>query len=96
MFRKRKKYRRQLDDIGKRKYSFDLKEEKKYYNYLSCSHMKKKDKNSLEDQYRFDSYKKWKQYITVETTLISFPYGILIFIFETTIKKYQQKGISII
>ena len=60
---KKKKYRRQLDKIGKEKFDYDIKEEIKYYNYLSCSYMKKKDRESIDDKYKFDSYKKWKQYI---------------------------------
>ena len=60
---KKKKYKRQLDKIGKEKYDFDIKEEIKYYNYLSCSYMKEKDIKNIDDKYKFDSYKKWKQYI---------------------------------
>lgn len=47
---KKKKYKRQLNNIGKTKYDFDIKDEIKYYNYLSCSYMKDKDKESIDEE----------------------------------------------
>lgn len=60
---KRKKYRRELEEIGKTKFDFIQNDEKKYYSYVSCWPMKDRVKKKLEDKYRFDSFKRWKNYV---------------------------------
>lgn len=60
---KRKRYRRELNQIGKSKYDFIVNDEKNYYCYLSCLPMDKKERDRLENEYRFDSYKSWKAYV---------------------------------
>ena len=66
MFFKRKRYKRTLDDIGKEIYNFDLKKEKNIYNYVSCYKFTKKGKKQLDDELKFDSYGKWKNYIVTK------------------------------
>lgn len=72
MHKKKKIYRRNLEYIAKNNYKFDIKLERKIYSYLSCYKMKKTFINSIKDEFKFDSYKKWKDYICnkYETTNI--------------------------
>jgi len=61
MSKKRKKeQKKKLANIGKEKYNFDIVKEREIYSYLSCYPM---EKISIDDTYKFDSYKKWKDYI---------------------------------
>jgi len=59
----KRKYLRELDDIGKRKYRFDLKMEKNVYKYISCYKMKEKEMDEMSDELKFDSYYAWKEYV---------------------------------
>lgn len=63
LFKRKKKYLRNVKEIGKRKYDFDISLEKDIYNYLSCYKMRRKVLDNLKDELRFDSYHKWRQYI---------------------------------
>lgn len=60
---KRQKYRRALNEVGKKKYDFDFESEKRIYYYLCCMPMKKKELRKVDEKLQFNSYKEWKQYI---------------------------------
>lgn len=55
--------KRGLNKIGKEKYGFDFKTELEIYKYLSCYRMSRKSRRTLSNDKKFDSYKKWKEYI---------------------------------
>lgn len=63
MWKKKRIYRRNLEYIGKNKFKFDVKLERSIYSYLSCYKINGRIINSIEDEFKFDSYKKWKDYI---------------------------------
>ncbi len=58
-----KKSRRTLEDIGKRWYGFDLKVEKKIYNYVCCVRIKRIGFSVLDEKLKFVSYHQWSQYV---------------------------------
>lgn len=60
---RRKNQKIKLGEIGKEKYDFDFLKEKNVYSYLSYYRMDKKYKDSLTDELKFDSYKKWETYV---------------------------------
>lgn len=60
---KNKRNRKTFEEIGEKWYEFDFQMEKAIYCYLCCNHVKKKLLRRLDDQLKFHSYQKWKQYI---------------------------------
>lgn len=60
---KKKKNKRSLNVIGKRKYDFDITLEKQIYSCLCCSYGAKKAFKKLDNEFKFNSYQQWKQYI---------------------------------
>lgn len=60
---KRKKSKRNLDNIGRMQYGFDLEYEKNIYLYVSACYMKKKQKKALEEKHKFNTYQEWREYI---------------------------------
>lgn len=60
---KGKKTRKTIEYIGKRWYGFDFQFEKTIYCYLCCIYVERKRLKNLDDNLKFESYYKWKQYI---------------------------------
>ena len=54
---------RLISKIGKRRYDFDLELELMIYRYLCCHRIKKRVLKKMDYNYKFGSYKQWKQYI---------------------------------
>lgn len=62
MFWKRK-YKRNLDEIGQRQFNFDFQLEKIVCQYLCCEPLEKEILCDLDEKYKFNSYHQWKDYI---------------------------------
>lgn len=60
---KQKKYRKTLNVLGKTEYEFDFNLEKRIYMNLCHLHMKKREEKSLREELKFNTYKKWKNYV---------------------------------
>lgn len=59
----RKKEKRTLNEVGKNNYEFDYRQEKNAYMYLCCIRMKKKNRKTLCEDRKFNTYKRWREYI---------------------------------
>lgn len=60
---KNKRNGKTFEEIGKKFHKFDFQMEKAIYCYLCCNRVKKKLLRRLDDQLKFHSYQKWRQYI---------------------------------
>lgn len=58
-----RKKKRTLRAIGQRRYNFDFTLEKNIYSCLCCSYGAKKAFKKLDDEYKFNSYQEWEQYV---------------------------------
>lgn len=59
----KRKPKRTLENIGIRWHNFDFQLEKDIYCYLCCNRMKKRALKKLNDELKFVSYSRWKQYV---------------------------------
>lgn len=55
--------KRDISKLGKEYYDFDCNKEKNIYMYLCRKRLSKRKIKRIDNQYKFDKYSQWKQYI---------------------------------